>query len=173
MRFVINDQIQVSEFRPSDKGALVEHLNDRNIYERTLRIPFPYTEADADEWMALYAKSVQEHGRQLHWAIRNADDFLIGGCGFNGFQADKSHQCEIGYWLATGHWGRGIMTAVVRRMCELPSMISANRSSLPMSPVIIRHRLGSWKSAVLSKRDFFGDIFSRPGNSWMCGCSAC
>jgi ribosomal-protein-alanine N-acetyltransferase len=68
--------------------------------------------------MALVAKSDKQHGQQLHWSIRNADDFLIGGCGFEGFQVGKSHQCEIGYWLATPFWGRGIMTAVVRRMCE-------------------------------------------------------
>ena len=118
MTIVVNDQIQLAEFRPSDKDALVEHLKDRNIYERTLRIPFPYTEAHADEWLALVAKSDKEHGRQLHWAIRTTEDFLIGGCGFEGFQVGKSHRCEIGYWLATRFWGRGIMTAVVQRVCQ-------------------------------------------------------
>ncbi len=48
MALMINDQIRLTEFRLSDKPALIEHLNDREIYERTLRIPFPYTEADAD-----------------------------------------------------------------------------------------------------------------------------
>ena len=41
MKIVVNDQIHLSEFRPSDKPALIEHLNDRDIYDRTLRIPFP------------------------------------------------------------------------------------------------------------------------------------
>lgn len=118
MNIVINDQIQLSDFRPLDKDTLVEHLSDRNIYERTLRIPFPYTEADADEWLALVAKSNKQHGRQIHWAIRTTGDFLIGGCGFDGFQVGGSHRSEIGYWLATPYWGRGIMTGVVRRMCE-------------------------------------------------------
>jgi RimJ/RimL family protein N-acetyltransferase len=117
---VISDQVHLSEFGWSDKPALVQHLNDRDIYDRTLRIPFPYTDASADEWLALIAKIAEQQGRQVHWAIRTADDALIGGCGFSGFQADKSqsHRAEVGYWLAKPFWGRGIMTAVVRRVCQ-------------------------------------------------------
>ena len=41
MRIVVNDQVHLSEIRFSDKDALIEHLDDREICERTLRIPFP------------------------------------------------------------------------------------------------------------------------------------
>ena len=118
MKIIINDQVHLSEFRSSDRQALIEHLNERDIYERTLRIPFPYTEEDADEWLALVAKSTQQQGRPVHFAIRNAADASIGGCGFDGFQIGKSHRAEVGYWLAKPFWGRGIMTAVVQRVCR-------------------------------------------------------
>lgn len=118
MKFDINDQVRLSEFRPSDKDTLVTHLNDRDIYERTLRIPFPYSDKDADEWLALVAKVTRQQGRPVHWAIRSADDALIGGCGFDGFQVGKSHRAEVGYWLAKQYWGQGIMTAVVQRLCR-------------------------------------------------------
>jgi RimJ/RimL family protein N-acetyltransferase len=118
MRIVVNDQVSLSEFRSSDKPALIQHLNDRDIYDRTLRIPFPYTDAAADEWLALVAKITKQQGRPVHWAIRNADDTLIGGCGFEGFQIGKSHRAEVGYWLAKPFWGRGIMAAVVQRLCQ-------------------------------------------------------
>jgi hypothetical protein len=42
MKIVVNDRVHLSEFRASDRDALVAHLNDRDIYGRTLRIPFPY-----------------------------------------------------------------------------------------------------------------------------------
>ena len=48
MKILVNSQIYLSEFRPSDKSALIENLNDRDIYDRTFRIPFPYTDADAE-----------------------------------------------------------------------------------------------------------------------------
>ena len=54
----------------------------------------------------------------MHWGIRNTDEALIGGCGFDGFQVGKSHRGEVGYWLAKPLWGRGIMTAVVQRVCQ-------------------------------------------------------
>jgi RimJ/RimL family protein N-acetyltransferase len=118
MQIAVNDQAHLSAFRASDRDALVQHLNDRDIYERTLRIPFPYTEAAADEWLALSAQITQQQGRPVHWAIRGPDDGLIGGCGFDGFQVGKSHRADLGYWLAKPYWGRGIMTAVVQRVCR-------------------------------------------------------
>ena len=118
MKIVVNDQVHLSEFRSADKSALIEHLNDRDIYDRTLRIPFPYAENDADEWLALVAKITKQQGRSVHFAIRSADEALIGGCGFDGFQVGKSHRAEIGYWLAKSFWGRGIMPAVVQRLCQ-------------------------------------------------------
>jgi RimJ/RimL family protein N-acetyltransferase len=118
MRIVVNDQAHLSELRASDRDALIEHLNDRDIYDRTLRIPFPYTEAAADEWLALVARVTEQQGYPVHFAIRRADDALIGGCGFDGFQVGQSHRAEVGYWLGRPFWGRGIMTGVVQRLCR-------------------------------------------------------
>jgi [ribosomal protein S5]-alanine N-acetyltransferase len=117
MKIVVNDQLHLSEFRSSDKDALVEYLNDRDIYDRTLRIPFPYTHDAADEWLVLASKIAEQQGRPIHWAVRDASAALIGGCGFDDIQIGQSHRGEIGYWLAKPFWGRGIMTAVVQRIC--------------------------------------------------------
>ena len=116
MKIIVNDQVHLSEFRSSDKPALTQHLNDRDIYDRTLRIPFPYTDTDA--FLARVAKATEQHGQPAHFAIRTGDDALIGGCGLNDFEIGKSHRGEIGYWLAKSHWGRGIMTEVVQRLCQ-------------------------------------------------------
>ena len=56
MEILVNEQVRLTEVRSSDKPALVEYLNDRDIYDRTLRIPYPYTDASADEWLAVVAK---------------------------------------------------------------------------------------------------------------------
>jgi len=118
MKIIVNDQIHLSEVRSTDKPALIEHLNDRDIYERTLRIPFPYGEKEADDWLALFAKTTEQQGQPVTFAIRAADDSLIGACGFNDFQVGKSHRAEVGYWLGKPFWGRGVMTAVVSRICQ-------------------------------------------------------
>jgi RimJ/RimL family protein N-acetyltransferase len=114
----VNEQFHLTEFRLSDTDNLVRYLNDRDIYDRTLRIPYPYTEASADEWIAILAKTTQQQGRPVSWAIRQADGALIGGVGFQDIQVGKSHRAEIGYWLAKPFWGRGVMTAVVGKACN-------------------------------------------------------
>jgi RimJ/RimL family protein N-acetyltransferase len=113
----VTAHISLSEIRPSDKAAYIEHLKEKAIYDHTLRLPFPYTAADAEAWLALVQKSTQEHGQPVNWAIRNEADYLIGGIGFDGLTIGHSHRAEIGYWLAKPYWGRGIMTAVVRKTC--------------------------------------------------------
>lgn len=117
MRIDVNPQIHLSLFRATDKAALVEHLQERAIYERTLRIPYPYTEESADTWLALAEKFNSERGLPVQFAIRDAQEFLIGGCGFE-WNALMPHRAELGYWLAQPHWGRGIMTDVVGKLVE-------------------------------------------------------
>jgi RimJ/RimL family protein N-acetyltransferase len=114
----VSDHIHLTDIRPSDKNAFIEHLNEKEIYDNTLRIPFPYTEKDANEWITLVAQNSEREGQPIQFAIRDDDERLIGGCGFDGLRIGKSHRAEIGYWLAKPYWGRGIMTAVVGRLCD-------------------------------------------------------
>lgn len=116
MHLDVRNRISLTEIRPTDKPALVEHLAVREIYDNTLRIPYPYTADDADEWLTIVARSTREHGRPVHWAIRQ-DEQLIGCCGFDHLALGRSHRAEIGYWLAKPYWGGGIMTAVIGKLC--------------------------------------------------------
>jgi ribosomal-protein-alanine N-acetyltransferase len=119
MKLLVNDRVVLTDLRPSDKAAFIAYLNDREIYDHTFRIPFPYTEADADQWLAHVARTTEEQGQPVHWAIRDDQNSLIGAFGFNDIRLGGGcHRAEIGYWLARPFWGRGIMTAVVRRACD-------------------------------------------------------
>ena len=40
MNILVNEQVRLTEFRSSDKPALIEHLREKEIYDRTLRIPY-------------------------------------------------------------------------------------------------------------------------------------
>lgn len=115
MHIPVTDQISLTDFRPSDKAACVERIGDRDIYDRTLRIPHPFTEAHFNQWLGIVAAATEQHGEPVHFAIREGDS-LIGSIGFDGLT--KGHKAEIGYWLAKPWWGRGIMTAVVGAACE-------------------------------------------------------
>lgn len=118
-RIQVNDNISLTEIRESDLPAYVELLSEREIYERTVRIPYPYTQKDAESWI----QSTGDHRKQGlfgEWAIRNAEGNLIGGVGFaEPFRIGQTHKAEIGYWLAKPHWSRGIMTEAVKKLCDL------------------------------------------------------
>jgi RimJ/RimL family protein N-acetyltransferase len=117
-RLDVSDTIHLSEFSLSDKAALLEHLADAEVTRNLLRVPHPYTEADADFWLTMQAERRQRLGRQLAWAIRNQDGHLIGAVGFRDFEVGADHATEVGYWLAKPWWGQGIMARVLDAVCR-------------------------------------------------------
>jgi RimJ/RimL family protein N-acetyltransferase len=108
----------VADVVPEDKAAYLEHFRDKEIYDNTLSIPYPYTEEAAEWWLGHVAEETKKQGRSVNWAIRRPDGYLIGGIGHVGLELGKTHRAEIGYWLAKPYWGRGIMTDAVRRVAE-------------------------------------------------------
>jgi RimJ/RimL family protein N-acetyltransferase len=111
----VNDTIYLGPLQSADRSATVAGLNDRAVFEQTLRIPFPYTDTDADAFLTRTIEG-QKSGREFHFAIRNDSQQLIGGCGFHDIH--ESHRAEVGYWLARPFWGQGIMTATIRVLCD-------------------------------------------------------
>ena len=118
MRLQVNEAVYVSEIEAGDKAAYLVHLKEKEISDNTLNIPYPYTEKDADWWLAHVAEQTHERGRSVNWAVRRQDGYLIGGIGFMDLHIGKSHKAEIGYWLAKPYWGQGIMTATVKNVCD-------------------------------------------------------
>jgi hypothetical protein len=50
-RLLINEFYFISDITSDDKDAYIGHLTEQQIYDQTVAIPFPYTEADADSWI--------------------------------------------------------------------------------------------------------------------------
>jgi ribosomal-protein-alanine N-acetyltransferase len=103
----------LSGLQPSDKPALLEHFQSKEIYDNTLNIPYPYTDADADSWIALRADWTSRQGKEASFAVRNGEGMLIGCVSSDHLEIGASHRAELGYWLARHYWGRGIMTMAV------------------------------------------------------------
>lgn len=112
MRIEVGGQWHLSYFGEQDVPRLVELLDDPQIYATTLRIPSPYRQADAEQWIEL-ARTLP-----AQFAVREADGRLIGGCGLELLRQAQRHVAEIGYWLGRDYWGQGIMTNVVRQVCQ-------------------------------------------------------
>lgn len=67
----VNSQIYLTQIKKDDKLSLLKYINDKDIYNNTLKIPFPYTKKDADDWISSVDSSKKETGVLKHWAIKN------------------------------------------------------------------------------------------------------
>ena len=100
----------VRDWQPADKPSLVRSANNRNVWRNlTHRFPHPYTEADADFWLAQIAKTRPP----THWAIEVGGE-AVGGIGVEIGEGVYARSAHFGYWLAEPCWGRGVTTAAAR-----------------------------------------------------------
>ncbi len=88
-----------------DKRALVEHLNDYEVAKWLTNVPFPYSEADAEDWIQRVNEAIHDEGASFQLSIFK-HDALIGGIGL---RHSGSGRYELGYWLARAHWGGGLV----------------------------------------------------------------
>lgn len=142
-------EFHLTEIRPTDRAAYLEHFQTREIYEHTLNIPFPYTDKDFDFWISFVADRTKLNGQRVQFAIRNIDDQLIGGIGFDDLIIGKTHKTELGYWLAKPFWGRGIMSKAVNHLCKIAF---ADFKVIRITANIFAFNMGSQR--VLEKNGF-------------------
>jgi RimJ/RimL family protein N-acetyltransferase len=117
--YKVDNNIFLSSLRFNDVEQLVKYLNDKEIFNNTLLIPFPYTRDDGEHFVNLCVKRKEKYGKNTNWAIRDKNKMLIGGCGFQMKYGRNSNKDELGYWLARPFWNKGIMTKVVNKLCEI------------------------------------------------------
>ena len=99
----------------ADKAALLRNADNRNVWRNLMdRFPHPYTDADADTWLA----SARQPGRSVHFAIE-IDGSAAGGIGAIALEDNYVATARFGYWLGEPYWGKGYGTAAVRAMLSL------------------------------------------------------
>lgn len=97
--------------RFEDARAIAAVADDRRIAEMTANLPHPYAEKDAENWIA-NAWSGADHPFLVTLKTNGA---LIGA---TGFVMPELGDPEIGYWLATAHWGKGYATEAARAVVD-------------------------------------------------------
>jgi [ribosomal protein S5]-alanine N-acetyltransferase len=110
------DRLTLRLHAPSDIPALMPLIGAREVAATTLRIPHPYTEADAEDFIAgTQEELLNGSGLRLGIVVRESDT-LCGGVGLR-IEADH-HRGELGYWIGVPYWGKGYATEAARAMVE-------------------------------------------------------
>jgi [ribosomal protein S5]-alanine N-acetyltransferase len=95
----------------ADIAGLVVWLGDYNVAKNMSRVPHPYSEADAEAFIAGIGPS--REGRHHTFAIaRKADGLHIGGTGLH----ETANGFEFGYWLGAPFWGQGYASEAAQRL---------------------------------------------------------
>src|ERR1700675_1318852 len=101
---------------PLDIPALMPLIGAREVAATTLRIPYPYTEADARDFIAGTQEELSNgSGLRLGIILRESDQL----CGGVGLRIEPDHRrAELGYWLGVPHWGKGYATEAARALVK-------------------------------------------------------
>jgi ribosomal-protein-alanine N-acetyltransferase len=92
----------------TDAAAIVRLAGAREVAAYTLRIPHPYTDSDAEKFIAAAARHA-ESGQSVVFAIEvQESSHFIGAIGLE-IQPTHRH-AELGYWIGVPYWGNGYAT---------------------------------------------------------------
>ena len=90
----------------ADVKAIARLANDRRIAENTRRLPHPYSQAHAIDFVRFMATEP----REIAFLIEK--DFAP--IGMVGLMMREAERPELGYWLGVDHWGQGFGTEAAR-----------------------------------------------------------
>lgn len=87
--------------------------------QRWIPVPVPYERMHGEQWVDDTESSWLED-RELRWVIveREAGGAMSGPLGAIGLHARDATMREVGFWMAPGARGRGVMTDAVRLACR-------------------------------------------------------
>ena len=135
------ERLLLRDFRREDIPDIVRLAGAREVAATTLRIPHPYTEANAEQFL----KMRQEEKFGYSFAIT-----LLGSgelCGGVGLHPDPVHpRAELGYWIGVPYWGHGYATEAAR------AVLGFGFRQLKLQRIFAHHFAGNGASAgVLQK----------------------
>jgi|SRR3989338_5311931 len=104
---IISKAFILRPYRKGDENSLQQNISNKEIYKRTIEIPYPYTLKHAASWIKrCTAMQRKKRKTEINFAI-DKGGMAVGGIGIKNI---IGHQGEIGYWLGKRYWGKGIMT---------------------------------------------------------------
>ncbi len=139
----------------ADVKAIAHLANDRRIAENTRRLPHPYLQEHAIE----FVRAIANDKRETVFLIEN-NYTPIGMVGIDWREADGP---ELGYWLGVEHWGQGFGTEAARAVIDftfeefdVEHLISGARVANPSSRNILEKCGFQWSGVELHRFEALG-----------------
>ena len=108
--------INLHTWTPADKPALMALCNAVDRTYLSDRLPYPYTEADADRWFGMVTEN---DGKEGVWRAIVVDNQIVGSISVERMANENRSVGSIGYMILTPFWSQGIGTEAVRQICGI------------------------------------------------------
>jgi RimJ/RimL family protein N-acetyltransferase len=139
----------------ADVKAIACLANDRRIAENTRRLPHPYLQDHAVEFVRAMANDPRE------------TVFLVESnhvpIGMVGIDWRKPEAPELGYWLGFAHWGQGFATEAARAAIDftfeefdIEHLVSGARVTNPSSRNVLEKCGFQWSGVELHRFEALG-----------------
>jgi RimJ/RimL family protein N-acetyltransferase len=139
----------------ADVKAIARLANDRRIAENTRRLPHPYSQEHAIE----FVRAMADDPRETVFLIEN-NHTPIGVVGIDWRQPEAP---ELGYWLGFEHWGQGFGTEAARAAIdftfeefEIEQLNAGARVANPTSRNILEKCGFQWSGVELHRFEALG-----------------
>jgi RimJ/RimL family protein N-acetyltransferase len=165
------ERLQLRKPTLADVKAIARLANDRRIAENTRRLPHPYSQDHAIEFVRGTA------------AVDRGTVFLIENnfapVGMVGVDWREPNAPELGYWLGVEHWGQGFGTEAARAVIDftfeefaVEHLRAGARVSNPSSRNILEKCGFQWSGVELHRFEALGsstpvDCFRLSRGVWM------
>jgi RimJ/RimL family protein N-acetyltransferase len=139
----------------ADVKAIAYLANDRRIAENTRRLPYPYSQDDAVE----FVRAMAADHRETVFLIEHTHTPI----GMVGIDWREPSAPELGYWLGFEYWGRGFGTEAARAVIDFffeefdaEHLISGARVANPSSRNILEKCGFQWSGVELHRFEALG-----------------
>ena len=109
-------KIELKKYTDKSKQDLMNLCNAVDRKYLSERLPHPYTEASADWWINMLKEN---DGKEGVWRGIYVDGKLAGNISVEKKSDVYKKDSEIGYFLLTEYWSKGIMTEAAKQICAL------------------------------------------------------
>lgn len=108
--------IDLQKWTSADREALMTLCNAVDRTFLSDRLPYPYTETDADWWLGMVAEN---EGKEGVWRAIVVDGLIVGSISVERLANVQRNAGSIGYMVLTPFWSQGIGTEAVRQICGI------------------------------------------------------
>ena len=106
-RILKTDRLLLRQFVDADLENLFKGLSHPDII-RYYGVSYPTLEATKAQMT--FFRDLEKNNTGIWWAVCSRDNKEFYGAGGLNSLSKQHQKAEIGFWLLTEHWGKGIMT---------------------------------------------------------------